>query len=165
MELTVLFTLVLTLNFTLQFKHNNEGHQDFFIFNGVNQSAYFFRDNYTLSLLFVNVNDSILLQLDTTTEYFTFKWPDEVNGEVMLSIKGNFSEDDSIYHSFTFLDPILLDEIETDSLYKNEGNTDYEYLMGIMFLFVVVMKSPDLIKSALKRYHAHTLLTREPDVL
>ena len=90
MNFVLLLTTVSTLSFTVRFRVNNERQQDYFIFEGVNQSAHLFRQNSTLYLRCMQEERIALYETNLTDNHFNFSWLDFMidNRAMKSTIKG-----------------------------------------------------------------------------
>jgi len=89
----------------MSWRVSEEPHQDLFILNGENCSAYFFRRNETFFLYLEQEVNHTILQYNTSDDRVTFSWPDFTINNTTMS-----DEDLSYYgllkiNSMTFINP------------------------------------------------------------
>ena len=106
MNFTLLFAVVGNLNFIVKFLINADDKQNFFLFDGVNSSAYLYRNNHTVFLYLRKDNNLEIYKADILNS-LEFSWLGfKVNGTEMEKIKST-GELDVEFHAFTFISPIL----------------------------------------------------------
>ena len=168
MDLSALFTLALSLDFTVYFSYNNEPYQDYFIFDGDSSQAHMFRNNETIYLRLSEGSDWANYQFNSSFSVIEFTWPYYINGQPMTIISDDVYIANSSYHSFVFLDPLPIQTIlysytQTSKLVDTKFN--YEYIIGIVVALLILIRSPELINLVIARYQArHQLITQETEV-
>lgn len=108
MNLNVLFRVVSTLSFVIEFSIINVERQDYFIFEGINQLAHLYRENSTLILYLSCDTGYEIFNTSVKNESFQFSWNRyEVNGRMMelQTLKGKMQSLN--YENFTILAPII----------------------------------------------------------
>ena len=166
MNFTILFHIIGTLNFHVEFSLHSHYTQDFFIFQGGNSSTHLYRDNQTVFLYMRDDNGFQLFQADILNK-LEFSWGGfKINGTEMKMIKSTGSTDMNNLNEFTFLSPIVTLQpdipMETCTLNTNETiseskfisslnskNVNYGYIAAIILIFAIAlevkMKIPLLI--------------------
>ena len=144
MNFNLLFTLLSTLSFELYFDVTPNQKQDFFIFEGKNNSAHFFRKNQTL-LLYLNQNDSYAIYHHLNNDNtFSFSWTDfKVNGVEMKLLKSTGNITNMEFDGYTFQSSVTLSEeiCETDIEPIFQMNqTNYIYILLIVLGGGLLMK-------------------------
>ena len=157
MNFTILFHIIGTLNFHVQFSLHSDYTQDFFIFQGVNSYAYLYRNNGTVSLYMRDDKSFQLFQANISNE-LEFSWRGfKINGTEMKLIKSTGSTDMDDLNEFTFLSPVLDLQpdilMETCALNSNEissesksisslnlKNVNYGYIAAIILMFAIALE-------------------------
>ncbi len=164
MNFNVLFTTVSALKFVIDFPVNLNETQDYFYFEGYNNTAHLFRKNATL-LLHLSQNNGEENALYNTTLHgknFQFSWNGfKVNEEKMMlhSSKGLISELE--FEHFSFLSAIVepLDiECTFEPIYYDMEKVNYWYFLIMMFVVGIIFESKthgiNILKRFLKRYES-----------
>ena len=157
MNFTILFHIIGTLNFHVQFSLHSDYTQDFFIFQGVNSYAYLYRNNGTVSLYMRDDKSFQLFQANISNE-LEFSWRGfKINGTEMKLIKSTGSTNMDDLNEFTFLSPVLDLQpdilMETCALNSNEissesksisslnlKNVNYGYIAAIILMFAIALE-------------------------
>ena len=157
MNFTILFHIIGTLNFHVQFSLHSDYTQDFFIFQGVNSYAYLYRNNGTVSLYMRDDKSFQLFQANISNE-LEFSWRGfKINGTEMKMIKSTGKTDMEDLNEFTFLSPVLDLQpdilMETCALNSNEissesnsisslnlKNVNYGYIAAIILMFAIALE-------------------------
>ncbi len=135
MNFNLIFSLVSTLSFTLDWELSGDEQQDFFIFNGLNSSAHLFLRNNSLSLYIQYKNSFSTLNYQNPPRIFTFSWPEySINGENMSVIKYESNTTKATFSEFTFLSPIV-----NVPVYTLESVTEPTYLMKINYGYIALI--------------------------
>ena len=157
MNFNLLFSVVSTLSFIIGFPTNLEERQDYFIFEGVNQSAYLFRENKTL-ILHLSCNSEYKIYNSTISkEPFRFSWNGfEVNGEKMNILKATNGKMKPLkFENFTFLSPIIdiFDiEFSVDPIYRDVAIVNYWYFLIMVLVVAAAFDSKPMIINFIKKY-------------
>ena len=145
MNFTLLFPLISTLSFVVEFPVDTTNKQDYIYFEGVNQTAHLFRDNYILTLYLNRGSNYSLYNAEINHGYFSFSWSGfRVNDVAMTVMKSIGSIDDINFDQFTFISPIfdvILNEPETEYVYRLHDNVNYWYILLIVFAVSVLFES------------------------
>ena len=157
MDFTILFHIIGTLNFHVQFSVHSDYTQDFFIFQGVNSYAYLYRNNGTVSLYMRDDKSFQIFQANISNE-LEFSWRGfKINGTEMKMIKSTGSTDMDDLNEFTFLSPVLdlqpdilmetcalnSNEISSESKFissLNLKNVNYGYIAAIILMFAIALE-------------------------
>ena len=157
MNFTILFHIIGTLNFHVQFSLHSDYTQDFFIFQGVNSYAYLYRNNGTVSLYMRDDKSFQLFQANISNE-LEFSWRGfKINGTEMKLIKSTGSTNMDDLNEFTFLSPVLDLQpdilMETCALNSNDisgesksisslnlKNVNYGYIAAIILIFAIALE-------------------------
>lgn len=157
MNFTILFHVIGTLNFHVQFSLHSDYMQDFFIFQGGNSSAHLYRNNGTVSLYMRDDKGFQLFQVDILNK-LEFSWGGfKINGTEMKMIKSTGSIDMDDLNEFTFLSPVInlqpdilmetciLNTNETINESKiisslNHKNVNYGYIAVIILIFAIALE-------------------------
>ena len=139
MQFNILFTAVTNLTFVVEFPISvNETHQDFFLFNGVEESAHFFRDNTTFSLFIEQGENQSLYELSSSSNSVTFSWERfKINGEEMKHISAVGNIKNINFNSYTFLSPLAsvnFDDCDMQAIPLTTGSVNYWYIVAIIFI-------------------------------
>ena len=157
MNFTILFHVIGTLNFHIQFSLHSNYMQDFFIFQGGNSTAHLYRNNGTVSLYMRDDNGFQLFQANILNK-LEFSWRGfKINGTDMKMIKSTGSTDMNDLNEFTFLSPVLdlqpdilmescalnTDEMISESKFissLNFKNINYGYIAAIILIFAIALE-------------------------
>ena len=140
----MIFSILLQLNFNVQYANNNASFQDYFIFTGQNNSAHLFRNDSTIMLVYTHGSEYMRYQCPFNDTMLLFKWPLTVNNEPMMMVEGDKRlHDPWEFSSFLFLDPLLINEEEEVSGAQEE--LPYDILIGVLTIFVLITKLPDIV--------------------
>ena len=156
MQFNILFTVVTNLTFVVEFPITvNETHQDFFLFNGVEESAHFFRKNKTFSLIIEQGENQSLYELSSSSKSVTFSWEGfKVNGEEMKHVRAVGNVKKNNFHSYSFLSPLTSvhfdDSIRAKPLMTNSFN--YWYIVAIIFIGGFILETAGVSVKAISDY-------------
>ena len=144
MDIALVFSFLMQLKFNAQFAINNEMSQDYFLFTGKNSSLHLFRNDRTVMLVHMYANKYLRYRHDLNETAVYYEWPLILNGESMIKLDG----DESLigaweFSSFIFIDPLVVSR-EEEVININE-DLPYEILVGILTIFVLITKLPDII--------------------
>lgn len=110
MNFTILFAIVSSLSFSLKFIVDKGKRQDFFLFEGNNQSAHLFRIDRKLQLTLMQNGNYKVLTSNLDGYNFLFSWSGyKVNGKEMVLFKPDKNARiwNSKYNTFTFISPFI----------------------------------------------------------
>ena len=156
MQFNILFAVVTNLTFVVEFPISvNETHQDFFLFNGVQESAHFFRNNTTFSLLIEQGENQSLYELSSSSKSVIFSWEKfKINGEEMKHVRAVGNVKKNKFHSYTFLSPLTSvhfdDSIQAKPLMTNSFN--YWYIVAIIFIGGFILETTGVSLKAISDY-------------
>ena len=143
MNFNFLFGIVGNLNFIITFLLNENDHQDFFMFDGVNSAAHLHRYNHTIYLQLNNGTTTMLYKTDIDN-MLEFSWTGfKVNGTEMAKV-GSDVTFPMTFNTFTFLTPLVafsclnISNAEKSMVFRNVMNTNYGYIVGIVLLVAIV---------------------------
>ena len=157
MNFTILFHIIGTLNFHVEFSLHSHYTQDFFVFQGGNSYAYLYRNNQTVFLYMRDENGFQLYQEDILNK-LEFSWGGfKINGTEMKMVKSTGGTNMDDLNEFTFLSPVLdlqpdilmenctLNTNETISESKfisslNSKNVNYGYIAAIILMFAIALE-------------------------
>ena len=89
MEFNLLFGLVSTLSFHIQFIVTHDERQDYFYFSGENETAHLFRENNTVTLYLAKDLNFSIYEADLLGT-LSFTWEDfKINGIAMTLVRAN----------------------------------------------------------------------------
>ena len=163
MNFTLLFAVVGNLNFIVKFLINADEEQDFFLFDGVNSSAYLYRNNHTVFLYLSKESNLEIYKADILNR-LEFSWLGfKVNGTEMEKIKST-GELDVEFNAFTFISPILNTQSDISKEiplanskeekifnFKNLENINYGYIVGIVLIVAIVFDSKAKVFQIIRR--------------
>ena len=147
MNFNFLFSVVSALSFVIEFPVNSNNTQDYFFFEGNNQTAHLYRENKTLFLHLNHNHGKMFSFLNATIkrETFIFSWEgfkvDEVD---MLLQKSNGDVQHTKFEHFTFVSPIInvLDiESPATPVYNLENDVNYWYFFFLTFAAGILLES------------------------
>ena len=168
MNFTILFGIVSTLSFSVRFNLDGGKRQDFFVFEGNNQSAHLFRIDYKLHLNLMENGKYKFLASNLDGYDFSFTWKGyKVNGKDMVPYKSNKNTQiwNSTYNTFTFISPLITDwdqlECPPEPVYSCEKKTsiNYGYVVMIGVGLLILCQSKELVNKA------YALFTKTHDTL
>ena len=168
MNFTILFGIVSTLSFSVRFNLDEGKRQDFFLFEGNNQSAHLFRIDYKLHLNLMENGKHKFLTSNLDGYNFSFTWKGyKVNGKDMVPYKSNKNTQiwNSTYNTFTFISPLITDweqlECPPEPVYSCEKKTsiNYGYVVMIGVGLLILCQSKELVNKA------YALFTKTQDTL
>jgi hypothetical protein len=143
-----MFTTVASLSFLIEFPINSHLKQDFFFFEGKNQSAHLCRDNQSL-ILYVNKQNNFTKHTITIEENaFIFSWDGLLvnNNKMRLDSSSGIVKDLHFDH-FTFMSPnfdLGLNKNPTEAtVLTGENIVNYWYIVLIVFLISALFNSKD----------------------
>ena len=162
MNFNLLFTTLATLSFSVKFQVDLDARQDFFLFEGTNQSAHLFRDGKSLTL-YLQQNDGFeIYKIQLKSSNFTFTWHGYmVDNQRMLLQDSTDDVNDVTFHDFTFISPIieLLEfdcSVEVEPVYKLNNNINYGYIVLILLGIGVLFKTTDAGRIIYNRFSKST---------
>ena len=144
MNLHFAFHAFATLSFTIKYKLSNDSYQDFFIFQGNESHAHFYRQDGTLKLYLNHMEHVSSYQFGNMTSNFWFSWPEFTINDTLMTVMRKSDVKNINFTNFTFVSPILefndhdLQPITKTLDYLSEIN--YNYLILIMVVVVIVLK-------------------------
>ena len=157
MNFTILFGVVSTLSFSLKFILDEGKRQDFFLFEGNNQSAHLFRIDNKLHLNIEENGKYKFLTSNLDGYNFSFSWRGyKVNGEEMVSYKTDKNNQiwNSTYNTFTFISPFIKDWEPLDCpplpVYSCEKKMpiNYGYVAMIGIGLLILCQAKELVNKA-----------------
>ena len=147
MDFNLLFSMLgsLSFSFTLEFLVNQNQSQDFFLFEGLNSSAHFFREDTVFYLHLVNSENFTIYRSNSTTDIVSFSWNNFIlNEQKMQLIRSQGEVSELHFDAFTFVSPIV-DFSVTE--YKNElvplyqlKNINYGYIAAMIIIAIVLIE-------------------------
>ena len=156
MNLQVVLYFISTLTFVLKFSVNLDSQQDYFYFEGTNQSAHLSRSQKIVTLhLSQGENFSVFREIINQST-FTFSWIGfKINGEPMNLTKSEGDTSELHYNSLLFMSPIL-DEIEECSSNCSEevlqyNSVNYWYIVLIVLTIGVSLNLKEEAVNSLQK--------------
>ena len=156
MNLQVVFHFISTLTFVFKFSVNLDSQQDYFYFEGTNQSAHLSRSQKIVTLhLSQGENFSVFREIINQST-FTFSWIGfKINGKPMNLTKSEGDTSELNYNSLLFMSPIL-DEIEECSSNCSEeilqyNSVNYWYIVLIVLTIGVSLNLKEEAVNSLKK--------------
>ena len=152
----LLFATISTLSFSIEFQNKfNVVLQNYFLFEGENQSAHLYRVNDTLTLLMVQGRNYSLLKskVYVNDDSFTFSWPEfTINGQKMKKERNVGEISNHHYENYTFLSPLITfsDVKPVKNVYSIKDTFNYWYIVLIIFVMGIIFESKshkELIKN------------------
>ena len=145
MNFHFLFSLLSTLSFVVNFPVHDGDRQDYFLFEGENQTAYLYRNNHSLCLHLSQGSNYSLYNTRLNKDNFTFSWYGfSVDGTEMILTDTVGSVDNFLFDSFTFISPIIeviFNEAETSCIYQMNDGINYWYILLIVFAVSGIFES------------------------
>ena len=141
MNFTLLFAVVGSLSFVIDFTIIPGEKQDFLFFEGINDSAHLYRENNTV---FLHVNMEIYRA--TIENKLEFSWNGfRINGTEMEKIKSSGEDRTLEFDAFTFLSPALnLQEYQEEKTFNpilKSIKLNYYYILIIVIFSVLLVDS------------------------
>ena len=137
MNFHFLFSLLSVHSFVVEFPVHVGDKQDYFFFEGENQTAHLYRNNYTLGLYLSHGSNYSLYNAEINQNNFIFSWFEfSVDGVKMTLSDKVGSVDDLQFENFTFLSPItdvISNEGEAECVYQL-NSVNYWYILLIVLL-------------------------------
>ena len=146
MNFNLLFSLLATQSFVVEFSVHVGNRQDYFFLEGDGQTAYLYRDNYTLGLHLSQGSNYSIYETQINQRNFIFSW----HGFSIDGVEMNLSDaagyiGDLTFNNFTFLSPIvevISYEGETECVYQLDNeNVNYWYILLIVLVVSAVFES------------------------
>ena len=138
MNFNLLFSLLATQSFVLEFSVHVWNRQDYFFLEGDDQTAYLYRDNYTLGLHLSQGSNYSVYKTQIDQRNFIFSWHGfAVDGVEMTLSDAAGSIGDLKFNNFTFISPIvevISYEGETECVYQLNDNVNYWYILLIVLV-------------------------------
>ena len=170
MNINFLYSLLVSLCFTVKFDVNNASKEDYFILNGHNTSAHLYRQNQTIKL-FLRSNASYKhLEMRNVTDQFVFEWSGfKVNNAKMETVISEGDLNLLCFDSYTFISPTLdfvKEEVVTISERSWIQNRDINYgffvliVIGVGLLLKFDIIAPKVFDAIVKSYAQ--ISTEEP---
>ena len=160
MNLQVVFHFIATLTFVFKFSVNLDSQQDYFYFEGTNQSAHLLRSQKVVTL-HLNQGENFSIFHETVNQStFTFSWIGfKINGKPMNLTKSEGDTSEFNYSSLLFMSPIL-DEIEEFSSNCPEqilqyNSVNYWYIVLIVLTIGVSLNLKEEAVNSLKKILAN----------
>ena len=152
MNFNLLFTVVSSLSFVIEFPVNSNNTQDYFFFEGINSTAHLYREDKTLFLHLNHDHGKVFSLFNTTIDgdSFLFSWEGFKMNEVdMLLQRSNGELKQTRFKHFTFLSPIIDDlDIEPPPVHVYNLKTDVNY----WYFFILTFGAGILLESKTKGY-------------
>ena len=156
MNFNLLFTTLSTLSFSVKFQVESSARQDFFLFEGTNQSAHLFRDGQSLTLNLQQNDGYKLYKTELISRNFTFSWNEYmVDNQQMLLQDSTGNVKDVVFQDFKFDSPIieLLEfDYSVEPVYKLNNDVNYGYIVLIFLGTGLLFKSTDIGKNIYNRF-------------
>ena len=156
MNLQVVFHFISTLTFVFKFPVNLNSQQDYFYFEGVNQSAHLFRSQKIVNLYLNQGENFTVFRVAINQSTFTFSWIGfEIDGKPMNLTKSVGDISKLNYNNLLFMSPII-DEIEECSTICSAqiaqyNNINYWYIVLIVLAIGIPLNlKEEAIKSWVK---------------
>ena len=156
MNLQVVFHFISTLTFVFKFSVNLNNQQDYFYFEGANQSAHLSRSQKILTLHLSQAGNFSVFRETINQSTFTFSWIGfKINGKPMNLTKSGGDTSELKYNSLLFMSPIL-DEIEECSSNCSEqisqyNSVNYWYIVLIVLSIGVSLNLKEEAVNSLKK--------------
>jgi hypothetical protein len=153
MDFTLLFALA-SMNFTVRFNVSEANRQDYFIFDGQDQTAHMHRENGTVYLHLDQGENLQLYGAEISEDTFKFSWSGYlIDGAQMHLLKSHGNVTSMNFDSMTFLSTIVeYSEPESVSqVFSSLKETNYWYILAIGTLIALLCKSNTLITPLLTK--------------
>ena len=162
MNLHVVLHVISTLTFVLKFSVDFDSQQDYFYFEGKNQSAHLSRNEKIVTLHLNQGENFSVFSKVINQSTFTFSWIGfEIDGEPMNQTKSEGETSRSDYDSLLFMSPILDEMGETFSSPERilqYSSVNYWYIVLIVLAVGIPLnlkeEGMDLLKKILLKGHA-----------
>ena len=137
MNLQVVFHVITTLTFVFKFPVDLNTQQDYFFFEGVNQSAHLSRSQKIVTLYLNQGENYSVFSTAINQSAFTFSWIGfEIDGKAMNLTKSTGDTSKLNYNSLLFMSPIIegIEECTTNcpAQIAHYNNINYWYIVLIV---------------------------------
>ena len=158
MEFNILFVVVASLSFTIEYDIDSNTKQGFFIFTaGEEGSAHLFRENTTINLYLRSNSSFELYQSSTLGKQFNFTWDGfRIDGKQMKMIKSNGQIGKLHFNGYTFLSPHLgvmrepVEDPQLETIYQN-SETNYGLIVLIVLSIGMLLKTDIIAEKVWKK--------------
>ena len=158
MEFNILFVIVASLSFTIEYDIDSNTKQDFFIFTADQEgSVHLFRENTTINLYLRSNSSFELYQSLTPGKQFNFTWDGfRIDGKQMKMIKSNGQIEDLNFNGYTFLSPhigVMCEPVENpqlEAIYQN-SETNYGLIVLIVLSIGMLLKTDIIAEKVWKK--------------
>ena len=143
MNFHIAFQTFAALTFTVRYNLSNDTYQDFFIFQGNQSQAHFYRTDNVIKL-YLNHKDSFSsYKLGNISSEFWFSWSGLMINDTKMQIVHEGKTKNVRFDNFTFISPILdiYESYEMQPLIKEITDINYGYFVLMMIAVVLVLKA------------------------
>ena len=132
------------LSFTVRYELSRSSYQDFFIFQGNQSQAHFYRKDNVLKLYVSHMEHFNSFKIENITTNFWFSWPEFTVNDTLMTVVHQSNVKNINFTNFTFISPILeFYNPELQPIIKSLdvlSEINYNYVILIMFVVVIVIK-------------------------
>ena len=170
MDFVILFTIASALSFTMQFGVDSGPNQDYFMFQGKNQTAHLHRKNQTVYLHLVQGNNLETYVREMEETEFLFSWNHQmINGKPMNVIKKIGNVTSMHFDLFTFISPVYdaFEDLDCNIQTQIKG-VNYWHIVGVAILVAFLCKAnllPRRVIAALLTKEHRQLLNQTSDLV
>jgi len=169
MNFQIVFHFISTLTFVFKFSVNPNSQQDYFYFEGTNQSAHLSRSQEIITLFLNQGENFSVYRGEINQSTFTFSWIGfKIDGKPMNITKSEGDTSEINYNSLLFMSPIL-DEIEECSTNCPEqilqyNSVNYWYIVLIVLAIGISLNlKEEAVNSFTKILHATNRFSKVPE--
>ena len=156
MNFNLLFSVVSTLSFIIEFPVSTENRQDYFLFQGNDQYAHLFRENGELILHVSSSGGYTIYNASSEERTFRFSWSGfKIDGVKMNKQKSSGIMGHHAYENFTFLSPtvdILNLEGLIEPVYHQTAAVNYWYFLVMVLAVAAVFDTKPAIIDLIKKH-------------
>ena len=159
---TLLLTSIAVLSFSIEFENKfNDERQDYFFFEGKNQSAHLSRVNNTLTLFLYKSGNFSIYRSSIESGNLTFSWSSFRVNEEKMNLEKSVGEISNLhFENFTLLSPLITfsnkEPTPIQVLNCTDGSINYWYILLMIVMSGVLFESKthgaQMIKRLLNRY-------------
>ena len=162
MNINFLYSMIVSLCFTVKFDVNNDSRQDYFIFHGNDTSAHLYRQNQTLKLFLKSNTSYSFYESSNITNQFVFEWIGyKINNNKMQAVRSEGDLNLLGLDSYTFISPTF-NFVKEEVISVSEGlwiqNRDINYgffvliVLGVGLLLKFDIIAPKIFDTIVKTY-------------
>ena len=137
------FQTFAALSITVRYNVSKDSYQDFFVFQGNESQAHFYRTDNVLKLYLNHMDSFSSYKLDNISSDFWFSWPELTINNIKMLVVHKGETKNVRFDNFTFISPILdtYESCEMQPLIKELTDINYGYIVLMMVVVVILLKA------------------------